>query len=167
MQQQRSLRLERYRSRMFRRRAKPESPSLDPRLGPDTISFDTFGWERQPDQAGVRCWIGDGTIHIILLEHFFAVPPDLPTTDVDRLRSSFETLMAEAEAEADDEHEHDGRTAQLIEVNVDASRPVVRTAGSLNARPRQGLRRARPEPRSPGTTDNESCGAATHVPVRW
>jgi len=111
--------MERYRSEMLRRRAKPESARLDPRLGLDTISFDTFDWERQPDQDGDRFWFSDGTIRIILSEHFFALPPDLPSTDVDVLRSTYEAWMAEAE-------EEDGRTAQVVEVNVDPNGPVVR-----------------------------------------
>jgi hypothetical protein len=104
---------------MFRRRAKPESLRLDPRLGLDTILFDTFDWERQPDENGDRFWFGDGNIHIILSEHFFALPPDIPGTDVDLLRSSYETWMAQAE-------EQDGRTARVLEVNVDPNGPVVR-----------------------------------------
>ena len=111
---------ERYRSPMFRRRAKSEPARLDPRLGPDTISFDTFDWERQPDEDGDRVWFGDGTIFIILSEHFFALPPDLPGTDVDLLRSSYETWMADIE-EGDD-----GRTGRLVELNVDPNGPVVR-----------------------------------------
>jgi hypothetical protein len=105
---------------MFRRRAKPESVRLDPRLGLDTISFDTFDWERQPDEDGVRSWFGDGSIDIILSEHFFALPPDLPGTDVDLLRSTYEGWLAES---GEDE---DGRTARLVEVDVHANAPVVR-----------------------------------------
>ncbi len=40
--------------------------------------------------------------------------------DVDLLRSSYETWMAEAE------EEEDGRTAQVVEVNVDPDGPIVR-----------------------------------------
>jgi hypothetical protein len=105
---------------MFRRRAKPEPSRLDPRLGLDTILFDTFNWERQPDEDGDRVWFGDGTIHIVLSEHFFALPPDLPGTDLDLLRSTYETWMAEAA------EEEDGRTGRVVEVNVDPKGPIVR-----------------------------------------
>ena len=115
--------LERYHSVMLRRRAKLEGERLDSRLGLDTISFDTFAWERQPDEDGDRFWLGDGAIRIILSEHFFALPPDLPGTDVDILRSSYETLMAASN------EEESGRTAQLLEVNVDPNGPVVRNCG--------------------------------------
>jgi hypothetical protein len=105
---------------MFRRHPKPESGRLDPRLGLDTISFDTFDWERQPDEDGARLWFGDGTMRIILSEHFFALPPDLPGIDVDLLRSSYENWMAETE------EGEEGRTAQVVEVNVDPNGPIVR-----------------------------------------
>jgi hypothetical protein len=109
---------------MFRRRAKAEPARLDPRLGLDTVLFTNFDWERQPDENGGRFWFGDGTIDIILSEHFFALPPDLPGMDLDLLRSSYETWMAQAE-------EEDGRTARVVEVNVDPIGPVVRVVVRL------------------------------------
>lgn len=119
-----------YRSEVLGRRAKPESARLDPRLGLDTISFDTFDWERQPDQDGDRAWFGGDTIGIILSEHFFALPPDLPSMDVDVLRSAYEGWMAE------DQEEKDGRTARVVEVTVDPNGPVVRTLFRLPFRDR-------------------------------
>ena len=51
---------------------------LDPRLGLDTISFDTFGWPLDSDDGESRLWLGDG---IALRETFSTAATDYPSLD--------------------------------------------------------------------------------------
>jgi hypothetical protein len=50
----------------------------------DSITFDTFGWDRSHDATGVRKWeSSEGGI----VEHFFDFPPDFASLDSDDIRN--------------------------------------------------------------------------------
>ena len=106
---------------MFQRRAKTPREILDPRLGLDTISFDTFGWPLESDDGEARVWVGVG-VDIVLSEHFFALPPNLPSLRTEDLRNFYESLLAGAGGTGEDI-----RTARIVEVDIDLSVPVLRT----------------------------------------
>jgi len=75
------------------------------------VSFPTFGWEQVADEPIHRVWRSDdGTV---LSVNFFAVPPDLPSLDLDEL----EAVMGTRELE-------DGSRPLIIELPVTRDGPV-------------------------------------------
>ena len=109
-----------YRLEMLRHRPKTEPKRLDPRLGLDTISFETFGWPLQSDDGESRLWLGDG---IALKEIFSTDAPDYPSLDNQDLREAYERTYADLMGRTDDV---DGLKAMVIEIEVDQRVPVVR-----------------------------------------
>jgi hypothetical protein len=62
--------------------------TMDGRLGLDSISFETFAWPAEYDDANDRrAWLGEG---VVLTEHFFPVLPDLPSLDPQEIRLMYE-----------------------------------------------------------------------------
>lgn len=104
---------------MLRRRDKSAPKQRDPRIGLDTISFDTFAWPLESDDGEARVWFGDD---VLLSEHFFALPPDLTSMDSADLRDLYERLLAEAGGDGED-----NRTSLILEIESDPTLPVVRT----------------------------------------
>jgi hypothetical protein len=96
--------------------SRPPGGPLSPELGLDTLTFDTFDFALESDDGDSRIWLGDG---VVLSEHFFALPPDLPGLDPVDLRTTYESLISGV---ADVEW----RTALLVEVASDPSVPLVR-----------------------------------------
>jgi hypothetical protein len=98
----------------------PDVP-LDPLLGLDTITFDTFDFALESDDGDSRVWLGDGAV---LSEHFFALPPDLPGLDPADLRNTYEAMISGV---ADVEW----RRALLVELASDPSVPLARVVFRL------------------------------------
>jgi TPR repeat protein len=64
----------------------------------DSISFDTFGWERMPDASGQRYWqSADGGQ---LVERYFDFPPDHESWDVEGIRNEVIEMMGFVESPA-------------------------------------------------------------------
>jgi len=107
--------------------------TLDPRLGLDSISFPTFGWEQVVDEPTERAWKSDhGTL---LSVHYFGLVPDLPSLDIDPLTEMYGTRRLD-----------DDSRPFLIELAVESSRtpPLVRvvTRQHIPERERYGFQAA-------------------------
>jgi hypothetical protein len=105
---------------MFRRRAKSAPKPLDPRLGLDTITFDTFGWPLESDDGEDRLWLGDG---IGLKESFLTDAPDYPSLDKHDLWEAYERTYENLTGDGDG---RDGPKARVLEVESDRRVPFVR-----------------------------------------
>ena len=103
---------------MFRRRPKTGPKRLDPRLGLDTVSFETFGWPLQSDDGKSRHWLGDG---IALEESFITDAPDYPSLNKQDLMDAYQRTYANLMPGPGD-----GSMARILEVDVDPRVPVVR-----------------------------------------
>jgi hypothetical protein len=106
---------------MLRRRPKSKPKRLDPRLGLDTVSFETFGWPLESDDGESRFWVGDG---IALKESFLTDAPDYPSLDKQDLREAYERTYANLIGRMDDRDWQ--LKAVVLEVDVDQRVPVVR-----------------------------------------
>jgi len=84
-------------------------------LGLDSIRFDTLGLIMQPDTApNEREWRGT---NLVLSEHWFPIPPDLPSLQVDELRTTYEeALMGPPQI--------GGRTPRLLHLAVHRELPL-------------------------------------------
>ena len=61
--------------------------TMDDHLGLDSISFESFDWAPASGDVGSRSWRGK---EVVLSEHFFPFPPDLPSLDLEELRLVYE-----------------------------------------------------------------------------
>src|ERR1700738_2491795 len=64
---------------------------VDPWLGLDSLTFDTFGWSIESDNGWQRRWFAEW---ILLTETFMPKKPDLPSLDVDELQQHFASLVS-------------------------------------------------------------------------
>ncbi len=86
---------------------------MDKHLGLDSISFDTLGLDLMSGDAGSRIWQGNG---IALSEHFFPIPPDFPSLEVEDLRRTYG-----GDSPAPPGHD---RTLRIIELGVMRQEPL-------------------------------------------
>jgi hypothetical protein len=105
------------------------------RLGLDSITFDTFGWEEVQKDETVRGWQGDG---MLLAANFFARPPDLPSLDPQAIRAAYEQVPDESERRRGRllrrvKRSDGDRTRKIIDVavNHEKSVPIVRSIARL------------------------------------
>jgi hypothetical protein len=85
------------------------------KFGLDSVRFDTLGLTRESDEApNERYWTRPG---LVLSEHWFPIPPDMPSLKEEEIRAMYEEMLA-------DQLEIDGRTARLLAVAVHRETPV-------------------------------------------
>jgi hypothetical protein len=107
---------------MFRRRAKAAPKLLDPRLGLDTILFDTLGWPLKSDDGECRAWVGDRTgVRMVISECFLTQLPQYRSLDIEMIRHDCESWLPEGREPGA------GPRVRVIEVEVDPRVPIVRT----------------------------------------
>ncbi len=105
------------------------------RLGVDSVTFDTFGWEEIQKDETARGWQGDG---MLLAANFFARPPDLPSLDPQAIRAAYEQVPDESERRRGRllrrvKRSDGDRTRKIIDVavNHEKSVPIVRSIARL------------------------------------
>ncbi len=60
-------------------------------LGLESIRFDILGLTGEPEEApNERYWHGPS---LLLSQHWFAIPPDLPSLQEDEIRRTYEALL--------------------------------------------------------------------------
>ena len=85
-------------------------------LGLESIRFDTLGLNRDPDEPlNERYWLGP---NLMLSEHWFPIPPDLPSLQEDEIRGIYDGIHGPQQPDAD------GRTHRLLHVSVHHETPV-------------------------------------------
>jgi hypothetical protein len=100
------------------RRSNRASERNDPRLGLDTVSFDTFGWDPQSSHDDHRVWFGehDG-LHLAMIESFSPGQPWFSSLDPKALRDEYERMRAVDPASGKD---------RVVEISSDPRVPTVR-----------------------------------------
>jgi hypothetical protein len=85
-------------------------------LGLESIRFDTLGLTPDPDEPlNERYWLGP---NLMLSEHWFPIPPDLPGLREDEIRAMYDGMHWAQQPDAD------GRTHRLLHLSVHHETPV-------------------------------------------
>jgi hypothetical protein len=98
-------------------RSRRASEARDPRLGLDTVSFDTFGWDRQADHRGHSVWLGDHDgLHLVMIAEFAVGRPWFSSFDPQVLGDEYKLMRAA----------HPGSSeARVVEIKSDSRVPSV------------------------------------------